>query len=87
MAQDKNEHGDKGHEKLHIFINGIKFSEEQGVKPVMLGRDLANLVKIPAENADITRKNSDVKIGVDETVHIKNGDHFEVIRKTVEAGF
>lgn len=77
----------EGQDKLHIFINGIKFTEEQGVKPTMLGRDLANLVKVPAENADITRKNSDVKIGLDEEVHVKNGDHFEVIRKKVEAGF
>ncbi len=84
--EDKN-HDEKKPEKLHIFINGIKFTDEQGVMPTMLGRDLANLVRIPPENADITRKNSDVKIGIDETIHVKNGDHFEVIRRKVEAGF
>jgi hypothetical protein len=34
-------------EKLHIFINKIKFDETQGVKPSMLGGELADLVSVP----------------------------------------
>lgn len=76
----------KPHDKLHIFINNIKYSEEDGVKQKMSGRELAALVPIQAEKADVTRKNSEVLIGPDEIVDLKMADHFEVIRKQVVAG-
>jgi hypothetical protein len=80
------ENSNKGKEKIHIFINNIKFDENDGVEPTMTGRELANLAKVPADNASITRKNSDVQIGLDDPVHLKNGDHFEIIRDRVLAG-
>lgn len=86
MENNKKNEG-AGSGKLHIFINGIKFNEEQGVKPTMYGRELAALVDVPVEIAEITKKNSEDLIGADESVDCKNGDHFEVIRKTVVAGF
>lgn len=79
--------GNKPHGKIHIFVNNIKYSEDDGVKTRMSGRDLAALVPVPPENADITRKNSDEAIGIDEVIDIKVGDHFEIIRKQVHAGF
>lgn len=78
--------GNQDHQKLHIFINGIKYDESEGVKRSMTGSELAGLVPIPAENADITRKNSDDKIPIGEILEIHMADHFEIIRKTVEAG-
>jgi hypothetical protein len=82
-----NEHDNNGHNKLIIFINGIKYDENDGVKSQMKGEELAALVPIPANDADITEKNSSVKIQPSDLVSIKNGDHFEIIRKSVIAGF
>lgn len=76
----------KEHDHFHIFVNGIKYTEEDGVKHKMNGRELAALVPVPAENAEITKKNSDKQIGLDEIIDICNGEHFEVIRKKVVAG-
>jgi hypothetical protein len=81
------DNSNKTHEKIHIFINNVKFDQDNGVKPTMTGRELAQLAKVPENNASITRKDSDVQIGLDESVPIKNGDHFEIIRDRVEAGF
>lgn len=74
-------------EKLHIFINKIKFDETQGVKTSMLGGELADLVSVPRENAKITRKRDNKGFSVQETVDIKMADHFEIIRNVVEAGY
>lgn len=53
----------------------------------MTARELANLANVPINNASITRKNSDIQIGLDEHIQLKNGDHFEIIRDRVLAGF
>jgi len=73
-------------EHLHIFVNRRKFEEGDGVKPSMTGAEIAALVDVPAANAVVRRENDKTEIGVAETVHIKNGDHFLVTRKTVEGG-
>lgn len=73
-------------DKLHIFINNIKYDEKDGVKNPMTGSELAALVPIDPEKADITRKNSTVKITATEVVPIHIADHFEIIRKQVLAG-
>jgi hypothetical protein len=73
---------------LHIFVNRLRFDETNGVKPEMRGRDIAALVEVPVENAVVRFDSGPDKreIGIDEVVHIKNGQHFLVTRKTVEGG-
>jgi hypothetical protein len=85
QGHDGGEHGPK--EKIHIFINKIKFDETQGVKSKMKGGELADLVSVPHENAKITRLQDGKEIGINETIDVKNGEHFEVIRKVVPAGY
>jgi hypothetical protein len=75
-------------DQLHIFVNRRKFERGDGVKEQMTGAEIAALVGVPAENAVIRRDSGPDKteIGVNETVEIKNGEHFLVTRKTVEGG-
>lgn len=75
--------------KLHIFVNRRKFGEEEGVKEVMTGREIAVLVEVPADKAVVRRESgSDQReIGIDESVAIKTGEHFLVTRRTVEGGY
>lgn len=77
-----------GSEGLHIFVNRRRFDEGDGVKPSMKGKEIAALVEVPADNAVIRFDSGPDKreIGVEESVDIKNGQHFLVTRKTVEGG-
>ena len=79
---------EKHPERLHIFVNRRRFDEGAGVKPEMTGREIAALVDTPADNAVIRFDYGPDKreIGIDESVHIKNGQHFLVTRKVVEGG-
>jgi hypothetical protein len=75
-------------EKLHIFVNRRKFEEGDGVRPEMKGKEIAALVGVPADNAVIREESPEKReIGIDEVIHIKNGEHFLVTRKTVEGGY
>jgi hypothetical protein len=82
MANDK---PDKN-ENLHIFVNRRKFEQGDGVKAAMTGAEIAALVEVPRDNAVVRRENDKSEIAVDDTVPIKNGDHFLVTRKVVEGG-
>jgi len=74
-------------EQLHIFVNRRKFEQGDGVRPEMKGKDIAALVGVPTDNAVIREESPEKKeIGVEEVVHIKNGEHFLVTRKIVEGG-
>jgi hypothetical protein len=93
--QEHHEHGehherheeDAEHKDLHIFVNRRKFDRGDGVKKEMTGAEIAALVGVPPENAVIREEEPDKReIGVNETVHIKNGEHFLVTRKVVEGG-
>jgi hypothetical protein len=75
------------HDKLHIFINKIKFDEKDGVKKTMSGGELADLVSVPGDNAKITRLRDRKVVTVEETIEIHIADHFEIIRKIVQAGY
>jgi hypothetical protein len=80
------EHGE--HKDLHIFVNRRKFDRGDGVKKEMTGAEIAALVGVPPENAVIREEEPDKReVGVNETVHIKNGEHFLVTRKVVEGGY
>lgn len=76
------------HKHLHIFVNRRKFEEGDGVKPTMTGAEIAALVDVPPANAVVRRDSGPDKseIGVEETVQVKNGDHFLVTRRVVEGG-
>jgi hypothetical protein len=78
---------DQNKEKLHIFINKIKFDESQGVKSQMTGGELADLVSVPRDNAQITRLRDHREFTVEDIIDIRDGDHFEIIRKIVPAGY
>ncbi len=75
-------------EKLTIFVNRRKFEEGDGVKPAMTGAEIASLVEVPRDNAVVRYDTGGDRkeIGLDETVQVKNGDHFLVTRKVVEGG-
>lgn len=75
-------------EHLHIFVNRRKFEEGDGVRPEMTGAQIAALVGVPADNAVIREESPEKReIGINEVVHIKNGEHFLVTRKIVEGGY
>jgi hypothetical protein len=73
---------------LHIFVNRRKFEEGDGVRPEMTGAQIAALVGVPADNAVVRLETGGEprEIPVTEKIHIKEGMHFLVTRKTVEGG-
>jgi hypothetical protein len=75
--------------KLHIFVNRRKFEEGDGVKPQMTGAEIAALVDVSADNAVVRIDTGPDKgeITSNQSVKIKNGDHFLVTRKVVEGGY
>jgi hypothetical protein len=75
--------------KLHIFVNRRKFDESDGVKPQMTGTEISALVDVPAANAVVRSETGPDKaeIQANQSVSIKNGDHFLVTRKVVEGGY
>jgi Multiubiquitin len=75
--------------QLHIFVNRRKFERGDGVKEQMTGAEIAALVGVPVENAVVRRDSGPDKteIGINQTIDIKNGEHFLVTRKTVEGGY
>src|SRR5580698_10208131 len=79
----------KHHKELHIFVNRRKFGRSDGVKERMTGGEIATLVGVPPDRAVVRRESGSDKeeIGVDQEVHIKDGEHFLVTRKTVEGGY
>jgi hypothetical protein len=79
---------DQDHQ-LHIFVNRRKFERGDGVQEQMTGSQIAALVSVPSDNAVIRRDSGPDKseIGINQSVPIKNGDHFLVTRKVVEGGY
>lgn len=79
---------DKDRTHLHIFVNRRKFEKGDGVKPIMTGAEIAELIKIQPDNAVIRLEADDktVEIGINQKVEIKGDLHFLVTRKTVEGG-
>jgi hypothetical protein len=72
---------------LHIFVNRRKFERGDGVREEMTGAQIAALVNVPAEIAVVRREPGNVPIEVNQTVHIKNAEHFLVTRRVVEGGY
>lgn len=88
-AEVRRELEEREHHELHIFVNRRKFERGDGVKREMTGREIAALVGVPPENAVVRYDlpHDKKEIGLDQVVHIKNGEHFLVTRKIVEGGF
>lgn len=77
-------------DKLHIFVNRRKFGEDDGVRKEMRGREIAQLVGVPADAAVVRRGNSGNApeiTDLEQVLEIKNAEHFLVTRKVVEGGF
>ncbi len=74
--------------ELKITVNSRVFTEHNGVKPVMTGREVAALV---SDNPDGTRvilvSEANREIPLDEKLHIRGCEVFDVVRKEVTGGF
>jgi hypothetical protein len=75
--------------RLAITVNSRVFTEHDGVKREMTGREIAALVY--PQNAADTRvwftSDGNREVGLDEKVHIRGCEVFEVVRKNVTGGF
>jgi len=74
---------------LAIKVNRLRFTEKDGVKPRMTGRQIAALVEPKPDQTKVERLTppGPVVIGLDEEVPVANGDEFKVIRCNVNAGY
>lgn len=75
-------------QKLHIFVNGIKYDDDR-VKPRMNGGEIAALAEVPADQARVrydTGPDHGEEIAADKTIDIHQADHFTVTRKEVQGG-
>jgi hypothetical protein len=75
--------------KLAITVNSREFTEHDGVKHQMTGREIAALVY--PENPENTRvwfvSDGNREVGLDEAVSIRGCEVFEVVRKNVTGGY
>lgn len=79
----------KHHAVLAIKVNRLRFTEKDGVKSTMTGREIAALVEPHPEQTKVEQltPQGPVAIGLDESVCVQNGDEFKVIRCNVNAGY
>jgi hypothetical protein len=77
------------HVQLTITVNHKKFTEADGVKRRMAGRQIAGLVTDNPDATDVFRlgKGEPESIPLDKEIEIKNCDEFRVIRNNVAGGF
>jgi hypothetical protein len=76
-------------EKLVIFVNGKKKTEEDGVTDPMSVDAIARLAGLTADTAIVRRRqgeNGPVGEPLTGEVKIKNHEHFVVTRRHVEGG-
>jgi hypothetical protein len=75
-------------QKLHIFVNGIKFDDDR-VKLRMTGAEIAALAEVPADQARVrydTGPHHGEEIPVEKSIDVHQADHFTVTRKEVQGG-
>jgi len=79
----------KAQHVLFIYVNKRKFTERDGVKKQMTGREIAALDSDQPDKTRVERLTEDgkIEIGLDQTVAIECGDAFQVIRCNINAGF
>ncbi|MDB6026423.1 MAG: hypothetical protein JWM68_2646 [Verrucomicrobiales bacterium] len=74
---------------LSIIVNKQTFTEADGVKPEMTGREIARLVSQDPDHTEVSQvKGKDrIKVGLNENVKIYNCEEFCVIRTNVKGGY
>lgn len=87
QAAGKGGHGAGEEKQLHIFVNRRKFDDDR-VKPIMKGREIAALVGVPPEKAVVRRETGPHQglAGINDDVEIHMADHFLVTRDQVQGG-
>jgi hypothetical protein len=75
------------HAKLTIFVNEKPFTEAEGVKHEMTGREIAQLVFSDPNNYSVYQLPGDKELPLDQKVKVHDCEKFKVIRKTVSGGF
>ena len=77
------------HTQLAIIVNNKRFTEAEGVKHHMTGRQIAALV---SDNPDATevfrlKRGEPEPVPLNKEIHVENCDEFRVIRNNVAGGF
>jgi hypothetical protein len=74
---------------LKITVNSRVFTEHEGVKAHMTGLEIATLVypDKPSETKVVLLSEGSREVSLNETVHIKGCEAFEVVRKEVTGGY
>lgn len=77
------------HAQLTITVNHKKFTESDGVKRQMTGREIASLVTDTPDSTDVFRlkKGEQEAVPLDKKIRVENCDEFRVIRNNVAGGF
>ncbi len=77
------------HTQLAIFVNKKRFTEAEGVKHQMTGRQIAALVSDNPEATEVFRlkQGEPEPIPLNKEIHVENCDEFRVIRNNVAGGF
>jgi hypothetical protein len=75
--------------QLTITVNHKKFTEADGVKHRMTGREIASLVSDTPDATDVFRleKTEQEAVPLDKEIRVENCDEFRVIRNNVAGGF
>ena len=75
------------HAQLTIYVNEKPFTEAEGVKHEMTGREIAKLVFDDPDNYDVYQLPDEKEIPLAQTIKVHNCEKFKVVRKTVSGGF
>ena len=77
------------HTQLEIKVNKLQFTEKDGVKPRMTGREIAALVEPDPSQTKVQEitPHGPKDIPLDHEVEIENCEEFKVIRCNINAGF
>ncbi len=77
------------HTQLAIIVNNKRFTEAEGVKHQMTGRQIAALVSDNPDSTEVFRlKTGEPEpVPLDREIHVENCDEFRVIRNNVAGGF
>jgi hypothetical protein len=77
------------HVKLSIIVNNKRFTEAEGVKHQMTGRQIAALVSDTPDSTEVFRisKGESEPVPLSKEIHVEDCDVFRVIRNNVVGGF
>lgn len=77
------------HTQLAIVVNNKRFTEAEGVKRRMTGRQIASLVSDNPDSTEVFRlaKGEPEPVPLNTEIRVENGEEFRVIRNNVAGGF